>query len=335
MLFRMCASFIMLFLMFFSMVSGVGAINLSNQYNNDIYTMYDDFVDVDTFSPASKIAYESVFVLGLNVRDYPPNMHTFTDLVNFFNNNNISAVAVQTTPDSLKPGDIIQSKNSDFAFLVYMGTNASSGNIILEDLYHQFECTPEEFEVLFTGNAVLINHRNIQRSVLNTVNVNDSPIHDQNIHAELNLIGLSLTGTIIGTYAQSTFENNPIIKEAIKNMGGTTGTEDRRARAIFTWMHGGNGPNTGHIKYHSHRNTEHTLEHTLNFARGNCCEQARIVVGFARAMGLTAQFVHTVNHVFSRVKVNGSWVYIDTTTANAAYGQNRPPTAIYSDYLSF
>lgn len=138
-------------------------------------------LDYNGFTPASKIAYESVFDLDLDLSSFPGNMHTLGDMVVFYNAHNINAVAGQTTLGELKPKDIVQLKNTDSAFLVYLGKN-SNGNIILEDLYYQFECSPQAFDLLFTGNAILINHPATKITAINANSINDDPIHDENIH---------------------------------------------------------------------------------------------------------------------------------------------------------
>lgn len=165
--------------------------------NNDVILDEENhgIEDYDTFTPASKIAFEDMNVLGVELLglDIPSHMHTFGDLVTFLTSIDFNAVASTITKDKLKVGDIVQLKNSDSAFLVYVGTNNSNGNILLEDINSRYECSPKSFDLLFTGNAILIDHTALDITPINGDNVNDNPIYDSNIHLGPSYIGNSTT----------------------------------------------------------------------------------------------------------------------------------------------
>lgn len=251
-------------------------------------------------------------------------MRTMGDLVTFFNTNGILASAVSTNKDQLQIGDIVQTKNSDSAFLVYLGKN-NNGNIMLEDLYSSFECSQQSFDLLFTGNAVLVNHTSQEITKINGDNINDNPIHDNTTK-----IGPMKTGFSANENAINSWTKDTRLKNIAKSIGGTSGSQLSRTKAIWTWMHGSNR----HIFYHTHDNTKHTLDQTLNSGYGNCCEQSRIVVGLARAMGLSAKFVHIPGHVFTEVWIGNKWLGIDTCHSTG-YNCTIPKSGTISNTLNF
>lgn len=55
----------------------------------------------------------------------------------------------------------------------------NNGNIVLEDLYNSYEYSPETFNLLFTGKAILINHQPKTRSITFLDNATD--VTDKNI----------------------------------------------------------------------------------------------------------------------------------------------------------
>lgn len=279
--------------------------NLSNLNNYDISDDDggDDVLDYNTFTPASKIAYESVCDLDIDLSSFPGDMHTLYDMVRFYNANDVGAIAVQTTMDELKPGDIVQLKNSESAFLVYLGKN-SDGNIILEDLYHQYESSPESFNMLFTGNAIFLKHKSANFNQINGDMVDDNPINDPNIH--IAPMTTSVSTVQAKKYTWNNAKDDPRIKQIAKDLK-TSSSDYQNLKNIYDWM-------GVHIKYHFHYNTRDTLDYTLNSGRANCCEQARIMVAISRAMGMTAKYIQVPGHVFSKewAKDKGRYVVIDT-----------------------
>jgi hypothetical protein len=319
------------------MVSGTFAVNVLNYYNVDLSD--NDVLDYNVFTPASKTVYESVMILDLSVKDFKQDMHTFADLVNFFEDNNIHAIPVHANLDDLQVGDIIHMKNTDYAFMVYMGRDNNS-NILLEDIYNCYECSPETFNLLFTGKAILINHQPKTRSITflgNGADVTDKLIGGSE-HIGIHYKKGSKTQDIKDSYIINE-RINYIVRTFItanenSNLSSTQ-KWDLRAHKIWNWISGqGNYGTTHHIRYHNkkdfHYNTIHTMDRTLDWdgwyqGRGNCVEQARIIVLIARAAGFTARYVHPYGHVWAQVKVNGNWINMDNTKSyKYNYGEHDP-----------
>jgi transglutaminase-like putative cysteine protease len=125
--------------------------------------------------------------------------------------------------------------------------------------------------------------------------------------------------------------NHPrIITIASTIIGNTGNSDEAKIRGIWNWMHGSDR----HMIYHAHEGTKDSLDQGLDSGKGNCCEQARILVGLARAAGMKAEFVKVPGHVFSRIFVNGAWMAVDTCYE---WGYNRkiPYGATLCDVLNW
>lgn len=322
-----CVSVFAIFLLCLSLIGSSFAINSNLNvltYNNVMCDEFpDDVIDYNGFTPTSKIAHEATFNLDPSISYYPPNMRTFADLIVFFKANNIPATAEHVNKDALRPGDIVQLKNSDSAFLVYMGESFTDKNkIILEDLYDQFECSVESFDLLFTGNAIIINHSttrscNIHAKVpelttIDTRKINDNPIYGPNTRAGIILFGASSYRNAVNSWENA--QNDPRIKKIAAQLK-TSKSDYQNLKNIYNWM-------DDNVKYHFHYNTRDTLTYTWAERNGkagyhkyaNCCEQARIMVAIARAMGINAKFIQVPGHVFSKEYANDKsrYVVIDT-----------------------
>ena len=336
-------SILLLFLMCFSTISSASASNLSNHYNGDNYYTdsqtdedpdVNDVADYDSFTPASKSVFNAITILNIPIMNITPNLHTFEDIVAFFKSKGVDSTACQVDKNELRIGDIVQIKNSDYSFLVYCGEDAD-GNIILEDVYNRFKCSPQSFDLLFTGNAILIDHTVTKMTEINAALVTDATIHDPNI-----VIGPMVTGFSTYQSGKSSWanaQNNPRIKAIAKSLGGTSGTQSHRIKQVWNWMHGGDGIDR-HIWYDNknyHENTKYSIDKVLDGHYANCCEQSRLVVAIARAMGLTARYVHIPGHVFTQIKdTNGHWFAVDTCES-WGYGRSIPSGATYLTDLNY
>lgn len=70
-----------------------------------------------------------------------------------------------------------------------------------------------------------------------------------------------------------------------------------------------------------HWNTIHSFQQTYDAKRGNCVEQARFVVGLARAMGCTARYLKVHGHVWAQIYNPGDNRWYDLDTAmNVKFG---------------
>lgn len=222
--------------------------------------------DAEGFSPASKIAFEVMTVLGVNATNINETSNNFADLVSFFNANNLPSVAVQTTVDQLQKGDILQIKNCDSAFLIYIGKK-DNGNLILEDLDNSFECSQQSFNLLFTGNAIFVNHTSAKMAVIDGSNVNDNTIHDSSISIGPMQSGLSTSGNIKTDWANA-WQRQDFKDRAKSLVSGKTNNYDK-VNAIFKYVRDS-------YNYDYHYTTKWSVNTVVNSKAGNCCELARM-----------------------------------------------------------
>lgn len=92
--------------------------------------------------------------------------------------------------------------------------------------------------------------------------------------------------------------------------------------AIWNWM------KSYRIYYHGHDNTLHSIDQVLDSHYANCCEQARLIVCLARAMGLKARYVHkkSARHIWAQIQFeNGHWQDLDCAKAGSYYGWYMDP----------
>lgn len=316
-----------------------------------------DTLIADDFTPASKIAYDSAIALNLNLLNFPQNMRTLGDMVNYYNSCNISATAVQITLNSLQPGDIVQLKNSDSAFLVYLGRD-SDNRIILEDLYTRYYCSEQSFNLLFTGNAIFLNHRSSSVTGIDGSTINDNPIHDSSIHVGPMVSGESNNQKMINSFnSEESITNSsnsqvtdlkqgsktPYLDGAVNSIKATLPkkpTRENIGRAIFAYVR-------AHVSYPHplYYDTKYGAEGTLKKGIGNCCDQARVNVALCKRFGIPANYHHcravkfingnVYGHVWAVMTLeNGNLVTLDTSTTSSSYGNNKwKKVKGYSEYV--
>jgi hypothetical protein len=263
----------------------------SNSTNDD--DLYDDQVDFSGFSSTSKIAYEAVYGFDMNLSSFPGNLHTFGDVINFYKTKNLSSTAVNTSKNGLRSGDIVQMKNSDSTFLVYKGSNAQ-GSIVLEDLDAQYECSPQSFDHLFTGNAILINHSADSVTTINGAEINDNPIHDPTIEVGPMRSGLSTSGSVKEDWANA-WQRQDFKDRSRQLVAGKTTNKDK-VNAIFLYVRDA-------YNYHMHYDTKWSVNTVVNGKAGNCCELARMIYSLtksAQQQGLLS----LTNNDFRFIKAN-------------------------------
>ncbi|MCC7554142.1 MAG: transglutaminase domain-containing protein [Methanobacteriaceae archaeon] len=74
------------------------------------------------------------------------------------------------------------------------------------------------------------------------------------------------------------------------------------------------------IKYDNYNGTRYGDKKTLELRTGACCDNSRLYVSMARAVGLTVRFTKNPNHIWAQFKVGGSWVDINTCHPSRPYG---------------
>ena len=73
-----------------------------------------------------------------------------------------------------------------------------------------------------------------------------------------------------------------------------------------------------HIGYEGYSNTKYGAGGTLSHRKGNCCDNANLLIAMARSIGITCRYAHakqgSQGHVYGEYYINGKWITIDTGT---------------------
>lgn len=128
------------------------------------------------------------------------------------------------------------------------------------------------------------------------------------------------TGSFKKTYQNvkiNKFDNKVPAKvnSIVRSICSPKKSDKANLKLIFNWV-------KGHVGYHYHYNTRHSISSTIKNGKANCCEHGALMVALARAAGIKAQFVHGHNHVWSRHYVNGGWITIDTSSSRGGWGRH-------------
>lgn len=126
------------------------------------------------------------------------------------------------------------------------------------------------------------------------------------------------------SYLQAT-RNAQVTNAQIQNLAQqiTGGSNDiNAATRLFNWVR-------NNVKYSFYRNTQRGAVKTLNDRKGNCVDQAHLLVALSRAAGIPARYVHgrcrftsgnTYGHVWAEVWVKGRWYSVDSTSIRNTFG---------------
>lgn len=201
-------------------------------------------------------------------------------MIDIFKSYGLTATPVNTTKDHLQKGDIVQTKNSASTFLVYLGKD-SNGHIILEDVHDQFECSPESFDLLFTGNTILLNHTASGLTVIDATGVNDNPTHDSKIQTAPMRVGMSTLAFTGSTW--STAYNRQDFRDRAKQLVNGKNNNYDKVNAIFKYVRDS-------YDYQFYFGSTHGVDRVVKEKKRNCCELARMEYCLTRAaidQGLT------------------------------------------------
>ena len=97
----------------------------------------------------------------------------------------------------------------------------------------------------------------------------------------------------------------------------------QKATAIYNYVRDS-------ISYSFYYDTKYGAVGTLDAKRGNCVDQAHLVVAMFRTADLPARYVHgtcrfssgsTYGHVWAQVLVDGKWTVADATSSRNSLGK--------------
>ena len=115
----------------------------------------------------------------------------------------------------------------------------------------------------------------------------------------------------------------------------------QKGKKLFAWVR-------DNIQYKKYSNTRRGALKTLQSKKGNCVDQAHLLIALSRAAGIPARYVNGGNckfttgyvggHVWTQLYINKKWVVADTTSSRNSLGKirnwNTKSYKLYGKYSS-
>ena len=128
----------------------------------------------------------------------------------------------------------------------------------------------------------------------------------------------------IDKYLQATANcqvDDPTIVALAQKLTAGLSTPTQKASAILDYV-------IDNVAYSSYYDTSRGAKKTLTDKRGNCCDQAHLVIALFRAADLPARYVHgtctfssgPIGHVWAQVLIDGTWVVADPVSSRNSLG---------------
>lgn len=101
-----------------------------------------------------------------------------------------------------------------------------------------------------------------------------------------------------------------VVKQAL-SIAKKSNTDYQNLKLLYNWCN-------KHIDYQSYANTKYGASGTLSRRKGNCCDNAHLLIAMARVIGIKARYCHARSskggHVYGEYYINKKWVVCDTGT---------------------
>ena len=94
----------------------------------------------------------------------------------------------------------------------------------------------------------------------------------------------------------------------------------KNLKLLFDWVN-------NHVTYTFYLNTRRGALKTLNDRKGNCCDNAHLMIAMARSIGIKSRYCHSkgkYGHVFGEYYVDNKWFICDTGTKTGYWGKYWP-----------
>ena len=118
----------------------------------------------------------------------------------------------------------------------------------------------------------------------------------------------------LSEYLKST-KNCQVTDSAIKKKAQSfSGSNLQKAEKIFHFVQYS-------ISYERYSNSRYGAVKTLLLKKGNCCDQAHLLVALFRAAGIPARYVHGNDHWWTQPNVDGKWYDCDPTNKRHKFGK--------------
>ncbi|MDD3984933.1 MAG: transglutaminase-like domain-containing protein [Methanobacterium sp.] len=278
---------------------------------------YDKTYDSKTLLENDPISSFYIMPYGNMIKENNKNLNLhaneYNDLIGKINNKNLVVKEVKKTRGKLKPGDMVQVKNSTNPFLLYLGKD-KNGYIHLENSYNKFIYTKKIFDTIYTGKIIEITE--------NTPNI--SSVEAKTVEKSANTI-ISISGQSNEYNWKNAYQDPRIIELTEKVTEGKETSWDK-CEAIFYYVQ-------TNYKWHDHDNTLCSLNDVLNNKTGNCCELSRLEVAMVKSLDMDVEtrykhanvYYYRSNaihgHIYAQFMPDDNWVDADSSTDGIIFGQ--------------
>ena len=106
--------------------------------------------------------------------------------------------------------------------------------------------------------------------------------------------------------------DDPSIQRKARSLRGKT--QEETARNIFKYVQ-------TQIRYERYANSKKGAAKTLLTRKGNCCDQAHLLVALWRAAGINARYAHGTDHWWGQCIINGKAYDCDPTNQKHEFGR--------------
>ena len=134
---------------------------------------------------------------------------------------------------------------------------------------------------------------------------------------------------------------NKAIQDLAKTLTSKLKSDYEKGKKLFTWVR-------DNIQYKKYSNTRRGALKTLQSKKGNCVDQAHLLIALSRAAGIPARYVNANNckfstgyvsgHVWGELYIKNKWVPADTTSSRNSLGKirnlNTKSYKLYGKYSS-
>lgn len=105
---------------------------------------------------------------------------------------------------------------------------------------------------------------------------------------------------------------------ALKICNPPAKTQKANLKKLYLWCH-------QHVKWVDYANTHKGALKTLRQRKGNCCDNAHLMIALARSIGIRSRYCHATSscgHVYGEYKVDGNWFVCDTGCTAGRWGSH-------------
>ena len=246
------------------------------------------------------------------------------------NNSNVIIISGVNEAENPTSGDSINSVNLEMekyitaAFNVgkYIKDNNQAPNYVTTDIgkicYDEYVDAFARVLAFYVTEGVMPNWVNINTasgSSSGSITATGTGLNEINTATDLSKYLVATTNCQV---------DNSRIKAIVDSVtAGLTSVKDK-AVAIYNYVR-------DYVSYEFYYNTEYSATGTLSAKKGNCVDQAHLVVAMLRTADIPARYVHgtctftssgsTYGHVWAQVLVDDMWYVIDPTSSRNSFGK--------------